>query len=77
MFDAVSCVIPGASRKEQILSNLEVEKLPELTSEEMQTIKQVYETHIKPLVPNCGNYRAITNSCNESSVVRSSFFRKR
>lgn len=50
MFDAVSCVIPGASRKEQILSNLEVETLPKLTSEEMQTIRQVYETHIKPLV---------------------------
>lgn len=50
MFDAVSCVIPGASREEQVLSNLEVENLPDLTSEEMQTVRRIYEMHVKPLV---------------------------
>ncbi|HEX8326201.1 MAG TPA: aldo/keto reductase [Hymenobacter sp.] len=50
MFDEVSCVIPGASSPEQILSNLQAAELPPLTAEQMQAVRDVYERKIKPLV---------------------------
>ena len=50
MFDAVSCVIPGVSKKEQVLSNVEVEDIPELTARELAMVKKVYNTYIKPSV---------------------------
>lgn len=48
MFPEVSCVIPGASRLEQVLSNIEASKLSDLTPEQMQGIKQIYEQQIWP-----------------------------
>jgi len=48
MFPEVSCVIPGASSPDQILSNNLATELPDLTSEQMDNIKQVYEQHIWP-----------------------------
>ena len=50
MFDEVSCVIPGASRPEQILSNLQAAQLPSLSQEQMQAVRDVYDRKIKPLV---------------------------
>lgn len=50
MFDAVSCVIPGASKVEQLQSNLKVQEVSSLTQEEMQTIKSIYSKYIKPNV---------------------------
>ncbi|GAB3309877.1 aldo/keto reductase [Hymenobacter humi] len=50
MFDEVSCVIPGASRPEQILSNLKAAELPALSAEQMQAVREVYDRKIKPLV---------------------------
>ena len=50
MFDEVSCVIPGASRPEQILSNLQAADLPALSQEQMQAVRDVYDRKIKPLV---------------------------
>ena len=50
MNNAVSCVIPGASRKEQVFSNIEVESMKNLTNEELEIIKNIYEMNIKPLV---------------------------
>ncbi|WP_139925071.1 aldo/keto reductase [Hymenobacter sp. DG01] len=50
MFDEVSCVIPGASRPDQLESNLQAAALPALTAEQMQAVRGVYEQRIKPLV---------------------------
>lgn len=50
MFDAVSCVIPGASKVEQVLSNIQVEKSPSLSFEEMRKIESIYCKYIKPSV---------------------------
>jgi aryl-alcohol dehydrogenase-like predicted oxidoreductase len=50
MFDAVSTVIPGASKPEQILSNIKAAELPPLTKEQMDGVEHIYETLIKPHV---------------------------
>jgi len=50
MFDAVSCVIPGASRPEQLRGNLGAAALPALTDEQMAAVRGVYERRIRPLV---------------------------
>jgi aryl-alcohol dehydrogenase-like predicted oxidoreductase len=50
MFDEVSCVIPGASSPEQILSNLQAAELPPLSAEQLQAVRDVYDRKIKPLV---------------------------
>lgn len=50
MFGEVSCVIPGASKPEQILSNLQAAELPALSAEQMQAVREVYDRKIKPLV---------------------------
>ena len=47
MFEEVSCVIPGASTGEQVLSNLKAMNLPDLSIEEMDAVKAVYEKFIK------------------------------
>ncbi len=46
-FDMVSCIIPGASRPEQIQSNLECLSLPDFTSEQLAAMQDVYEKYIK------------------------------
>ncbi|WP_339917627.1 aldo/keto reductase [Yeosuana marina] len=50
MFDEVSCVIPGASKVEQIQSNLQVENVLELSKDDMKTITSIYTEFIKPKV---------------------------
>ncbi len=50
MFDEVSCVIPGASRSEQLTGNLAAADLPALTDEQMAAVRGVYERRIRPLV---------------------------
>ncbi len=50
MFNEVSCVIPGASRVDQVISNLETESIPDLTKDQMKKINNIYEKYIKPLV---------------------------
>jgi len=50
MFDEVSCVIPGASKMEQVASNLEALSEPAFTAEQMDAVKSVYDKHIKKLV---------------------------
>jgi aryl-alcohol dehydrogenase-like predicted oxidoreductase len=47
MFDAVSCVIPGASKKEHIQANVQASEDQGLTEEEMAKVKEIYETYIK------------------------------
>jgi len=47
MFDAVSCVIPGASRPDQVISNLAAAELPPLTDAQMKGVEKIYESRIK------------------------------
>ena len=46
-FDAVSCVIPGASKVEHLISNLDAEKIGNLSSDDMAFVKETYEKFIK------------------------------
>ena len=50
MFDEVSTVIPGASRVEQVKSNIKASELPALSPEQMQGVREVYEKYVKPSV---------------------------
>ena len=50
MFDAVSCIIPGASRVEQVSDNLHAMNLPDLSEADMAAIKNIYDQYIKPTV---------------------------
>ena len=47
MFPEVSCVIPGASRPEQVISNLTVEQQPDLTKKQLDAIDAIYGKWIK------------------------------
>ena len=47
MFDQVSTVIPGASKKEHIISNVKASELPPLSKEDMDFIYHIYDTYIK------------------------------
>lgn len=46
-FEEVSCVIPGASRAEHVVSNCAVDKFPVLSANQIQKINQVYNSLIK------------------------------
>jgi len=50
MFPEVSCVIPGASRPEQLASNLQADALPPLSAEQLQAVRAIYDQRIRPLV---------------------------
>ncbi len=50
MFDAVSTVIPGASRAEQVKWNATAAKLPPLSDEQMKGVELIYEKYIKKSV---------------------------
>jgi aryl-alcohol dehydrogenase-like predicted oxidoreductase len=50
MFDAVSTVIPGASRPEQVAPNIAAGDLRPLTKKEMGAVEDVYDKMIRPLV---------------------------
>ena len=47
MYDAVSTVIPGASRPSQISDNAKASELLSFTEEEMNIVKEVYDRDIK------------------------------
>jgi aryl-alcohol dehydrogenase-like predicted oxidoreductase len=49
-FEEVSCVIPGASSSDQLVSNLSAEDLPGLTEYQLYEVDEIYREHIKPLV---------------------------
>ncbi len=50
MFDAVSCVIPGGKRPEQVEENCRASELPALSPETMDAVELVYRQRIAPLV---------------------------
>ena len=47
MFDAVSTVIPGASRPEQVKENVMASSLKPLSEFEMKKVYEIYDTYIK------------------------------
>ena len=50
MHDAVSVVIPGASKTAQVLQNVKAAELPDLTPEQMAGVKAIYDKYIRPTV---------------------------
>ena len=50
MFDEISCIIPGASRPEQVGLNLQALNIPDLNKDQLKEINSIYEKKIKPLV---------------------------
>ncbi len=49
-FEEISCIIPGASNTDHVLSNLSVYDLPKITSRENFAMNAIYEKYIKPSV---------------------------
>ncbi len=50
MFDAVSCVIPGAKRPSQAEDNVRASELPPLSDEVMAGVKTIYDRYIREQV---------------------------
>ncbi len=50
MFDAVSTVIPGASKATYVKANADACNLPPLTDDQMKQVEQIYNTYIKDSV---------------------------
>jgi aryl-alcohol dehydrogenase-like predicted oxidoreductase len=50
MFDAVSCIIPGARRPSQVEENAAAANLPPVSPTAMKTIDELYANSIRPLV---------------------------
>lgn len=49
-FDAISTIIPGASRKEQVTANVNALDFPDLNAFQISQMNAIYEKHIKNLV---------------------------
>ncbi|MEM8892278.1 MAG: aldo/keto reductase [Bacteroidota bacterium] len=47
MHEAVSCVIPGASSVDQVLSNVMASEIPALPDMAMDDVRKVYDTHVR------------------------------
>ena len=47
MYDAVSTIIPGASRPEQVTENIMASELPKLTEDQMEAVQKIYDEYIK------------------------------
>ena len=50
MFDAVTCVIPGAKRPDQAEDNSRAADLPALDGRTMEALRVVYDTYVRDLV---------------------------
>ena len=50
MHEDVSCVIPGASRPDQVTSNLLADDISDLTEFELYEVDEIYREDIKSLV---------------------------
>lgn len=46
-FPEVSCVIPGASKTSQVASNMAAADLPDLSQEELQDVKLIYDQYFR------------------------------
>jgi aryl-alcohol dehydrogenase-like predicted oxidoreductase len=49
-FQDISCIIPGASTTNHVISNLSVYDLPKLSCEKIEAMNKIYEEFIKPSV---------------------------
>jgi aryl-alcohol dehydrogenase-like predicted oxidoreductase len=49
-FDAVSCIIPGASNNKQVDSNISALQIPGFTPEQLAAVQEVYEKFVKKAV---------------------------
>ena len=47
MNDAVSCIIPGASKVEQLTSNLQAFSVPDITPVQLVAVQKVYDDYIR------------------------------
>ena len=52
MFDAVTCAIPGAKRKDQEEQNVAAADLPSLSEKTMAEVRSIYDHHIRESVHN-------------------------
>ncbi len=50
MFDAVSTIIPGASKPEHIISNAKASELPPISKKQMEQVEEIYNKYIKDQV---------------------------
>ncbi len=50
LFDAVSCVIPGAKRPDQVDDNVRAADYPPLDEIQMRVVRDVYDKYIRDLV---------------------------
>lgn len=50
MHDAVTCAIPGAKRPQQVEENCGAADLPPLSNAAMETVRRIYDEHIRVLV---------------------------
>ncbi len=50
MFDEVSCIIPGASNPDQVISNMKALEAPALDQKQTDAMNSIYRKKIKPLV---------------------------
>jgi aryl-alcohol dehydrogenase-like predicted oxidoreductase len=48
--EEVSCVIPGARKESQVIDNAQAADLPALSREQMETLTQIYDERVRPLV---------------------------
>jgi aryl-alcohol dehydrogenase-like predicted oxidoreductase len=46
MFDAVTCVIPGAKRPSQVVDNVAAAQLPALSEAAMNRVREIYDQYI-------------------------------
>ena len=50
MEDAVSCTIPGGKTPEQVMQNAASSDMPDLSAEQMEAVKNIYDKYIKDSV---------------------------
>ncbi|MFY0599258.1 MAG: aldo/keto reductase [Cyclobacteriaceae bacterium] len=50
MFSEVSTVIPGASRPSQVRSNITSAEMPDLREDQMDSVREIYDKHVRTYV---------------------------
>ncbi len=50
MHQAVSVVIPGASKTAQLTENIRAAELPDLTADQMQKVRQLYDSKLRDII---------------------------
>ena len=50
MFDAVTCVIPGAKRPDQVEENAAAADMPAVDQDDMESLRVIYDTYMRDSV---------------------------